>query len=194
MVQMVKAIIFDCFGVILTDALQVVHDELKQQNPEAAEELRGLIQAANRGLIDPAESSAQAAKLLGLSVDAYRQKITQGEVRNTPLLDYIPSLRANYKTALLSNITVQGIERRFPDNELDRYFDEIVISSDIGFAKPDKEAYEITAQRLGVSPEECIFTDDRLDFCTAAETVGMRAIEFKSFEQFTAQLNELLTA
>jgi putative hydrolase of the HAD superfamily len=95
---------------------------------------------------------------------------------------------------MLSNITVQGIERRFPDDELGKYFDEIVISSEIGYAKPDREAYEITAERLGVKPEECIFTDDRIDFCVAAEAVGMKAIEFRNFEQFKLNLETLLTA
>jgi putative hydrolase of the HAD superfamily len=191
---MIKAIIFDCFGVIVTDALQVLHDELQQKDAAAAEELRSLVQAANRGIIDPTESSEKAAKLLGLSTDDYRQKITKGEVRNTPLLEYIPTLRSRYKTALLSNITVQGIERRFPDDELDRYFDEIVISSDIGYAKPDREAYEITAERLHVAPTECIFTDDRIDFCVAAEAVGMRTIEFKNFDQFKTELEDKLTS
>jgi putative hydrolase of the HAD superfamily len=190
---MIKAIIFDCFGVILTDALQVLHDELKQKDVAAAEELRSLVQAANRGIIDPAESTERAAKLLGLSTDDYRQKITKGEVRNMPLLEYIPTLRPLYKTALLSNITVQGIERRFPDNELARYFDETVISSDIGYAKPDREAYEITAERLNVAPTECIFTDDRIDFCVAAEAVGMLSIEFKSFDQFKTDLESMLS-
>lgn len=190
---MIKAIIFDCFGVILTDALQVLHDELKQKNEVAAEELRSLIHASNRGIMDPVESTQRAAELLGISVDEYRDKITKGEVRNTPLLEYIPELRGKYKTALLSNITVQGIERRFPDNELSNYFDEIVISSDIGYIKPDREAYEITAKRLGVAPEECVFTDDRMDFCIAASETGMKSIEFRSFDQFKTELEQHLT-
>lgn len=189
---MIKAVIFDCFGVILADALSVLVAELAEREPEKVDEMRGIIHAANRGIIDPVASTQQVAELLGLTVEAYRQRISDGEVRNQPLLDYIKQLRKNYKTALLSNITEQGIMRRFPDNELAQYFDTVVISSAIGYAKPDPEAYLITAERLGVEPAGCVFTDDRPVYCEAARMVGMQAIDFKSFSQFKPELEALL--
>jgi hypothetical protein len=36
---MIKAIIFDCFGVVLTDALQEIRSELEQHNPRGAAEV-----------------------------------------------------------------------------------------------------------------------------------------------------------
>jgi HAD superfamily hydrolase (TIGR01509 family) len=69
-----------------------------------------------------------------------------------------------------------------------------VSSGEIGYAKPEPEAYEIVAQRLGVRLDECVFTDDRADFCEAARAVGMQAIEFTGLEQFRHALEPLLAA
>ncbi len=192
MKQKPKAIIFDCFGVLLTDALSELVGSIELEQPAVAREIRSLIHTANRGIISPEVSTQRVAELLGISVEAYRTRIREGEVRNQPLFDYIKTLRANYKTAMLSNITVQGIERRFPGNELVDYFDEIVISSAIGYAKPDAQAYEIAAERLDLAPEECLFTDDRPDYCEGARQVGMQTIEFHSFAQFRRELTEVI--
>jgi epoxide hydrolase-like predicted phosphatase len=188
----IKAIIFDCFGVILTDALSVIVAELQQTEPDKVGDMRALVHAANRGIIAPEVSTERIAELLGVTVDEYRTRIKEGEVRNQPLLDLIKTLRADYQTAMLSNVTQQGIERRFPNDELAEYFDEVVISSVIGFAKPDAEAYQITAEKLGVEPAACVFIDDRPDFCVAAEQVGMRAITYESYEQHKRELTEVL--
>lgn len=190
---MIKAIIFDCFGVILSDALSVLVSELATREPEKVQEMRAIAHAANKGIVRPEESTERIAELLGISIEAYRQRIREGEVRDQALLDYVKQLRATYKTALLSNITQQGIERRFPDNELNDYFDVVVISSTIGYTKPDAEAYRITAERLGVQPSECVFTDDRADYVAAAQQVGMRGIVYDNYAQFRHELTDVIT-
>jgi FMN phosphatase YigB (HAD superfamily) len=41
--------------------------------------------------------------------------------------------------------------------------------------------------------EECVFTDDREDYCEGARAVGMQAILYKNFTQFRADLEKLLS-
>lgn len=189
---MTKAVIFDCFGVVLTDALQEIRAELARKDPTAAQEVRDIIAANNRGHIDPQESNKRIADILGLDVEVFRSQVRAGEVRNDRLLSYILSLRKQYKTAMLSNVAVSSLERRFPGDELKEYFDEVIASAEIGFIKPDAQAYEITAERLGLEPSECVFTDDKVSFCEAAATVGMQAIVYTDFVQFTSELEALL--
>jgi HAD superfamily hydrolase (TIGR01509 family) len=188
---MIKAIIFDCFGVIITDALQVICQELADKDPEACRQVHDLIKANNRGMITPEESNQQIAAILGVSVEEFRTKIADGEVKDKRVLNYAAELRSQYKTAMLSNIAHNSLDRRFAEHELEKSFDEVVVSGDIGFAKPEAQAYEITADRLGVRLDECIFTDDRESFCEAARTVGMQAILYESFPQFKQDLEEM---
>ncbi|PID30688.1 hypothetical protein CSA80_04505 [Candidatus Saccharibacteria bacterium] len=189
---MIKAVIFDCFGVVITDALQEIRAKLARSDAAAAQEVRDILAANNRGLIDPQESNAKIAAILGVEAETLRAYIQAGEVRNVRLLQYIRDVKQHYKTAMLSNVARSSLERRFPDDELRVYFDEVVASAEIGYAKPDPEAYRITAERLGVAPEACVFTDDKLVFCEAAESVGMQAVLYTDFMQFRAELEQML--
>lgn len=189
---MIRAVIFDCFGVLVTDALQAICDEVRARDPAAADQIRGIVQLANRGIADPETSSRQVAAILGTTYEGYRQQISEGEIKNAQLLTYVGELRRTYKTALLSNIGKGSLLRRFTEDELAQYFDTVVASGEVGFAKPEPEIYEIAADRLGVRFDECVFTDDREEFCEAARAVGMQAILYENFSQFRPALEALL--
>jgi len=189
---MVRAVIFDCFGVIISDALEVIVSELRVTRPEAARQVHDLVLASNRGHLTPRSSSEQIAALLGMTYEAYRDRIAEGEAKDAALLEYVAALRKTHKTAMLSNIGSGSLARRFAEGELENYFDVVVSSGDIGFAKPEAEAYEITAERLGVRLDECVFTDDRELYCEGARAVGMQAIHYKGFAQFRGELEPLL--
>lgn len=190
---MIKALIFDCFGVLITDALSVICGELRSRDPAAADRAGDIIKATNRGMIDAREANRQLAVLLGRNADELRAEIAGNEVKDTRLMAYIFELRSRYKTAMLSNISnIGSLDRRFTHQELVRLFDEIVASGDIGYAKPEAQAYEITADRLGVRLDECVFIDDREVFCEAARFTGMQAIYYRSYDQFRDELDAIL--
>ncbi len=189
---MIRAIIFDCFGVLITDALKVVVEELEETNPSAARQIVDIIHANNRGFIDPAESNRQIAELLGTSVEAWRQRIDQGETKDPRLFAYILELKRQYKTALVSNIGRQSLHRRFGAQELETHFDAVVVSAELGIMKPDPRIYLYAAEQLGVQPTECVMVDDRETHCAGAEAVGMRSVLYRNFEQGKAAIERLL--
>ncbi len=189
---MIRAIIFDCFGVVLTDALQAIREELAAADPDAARAISDIIAANNRGLMEPGESNERIAAILGVTPGTFRRQVETGEVRNDALLQYIVRLRKSYKTAMLSNIAGSSLARRFPDDELSQYFDEVVASGDIGYAKPEPEAYEITAERLGVRCDDCVFIDDRELFVEGARAVGMQGIVYSDTAQFKKELADVI--
>lgn len=189
---MIKAIIFDCFGVIITDALQAIIDEVGRDDPKEARQIQDAIGLSNKGIVTPEASWAAIAEILGITYDEYLARIQQGEAKQQGVLDFIATLRPLYKIAMLSNASGKGIRRRFTPEELDRHFDVVVASGDIGFAKPEAQAYEITADRLGARLAECVMVDDREDYCMGARGVGMQAIRYQSFDQMKKELDTLL--
>lgn len=189
---MIKAIIFDCFGVVITDGLHAIMAERLPHGASASAEVMSWIERANKGVVTSQESTTQIARIFDLSEAEYRALVTTSEVKNTGLLDYIVGLRSAYKTALLSNIPAGSLTRRFTAEELERYFDTVVASGEIGFAKPEPQAYEITADRLGVRLDECIFIDDRQAYLDGAQAVGMQTILYRDFAQFRTELEALL--
>lgn len=191
---MIRAIIFDCFGVVLTDALQAMCDELAESSPDKAREAEELIHTISKGFMSIEEGDIAMSKLFGITREDYVKRKYGGETRNEPLLKYIAGLRKEYKTAMLSNVSNGGLLRRFGVEELNEYFDATVASAEIGFAKPEPQAYEITADKLGVRLTECIFIDDREAYCDGARGVGMKAIVYSSFNQLKSELSRMVAS
>jgi HAD superfamily hydrolase (TIGR01509 family) len=189
---MIRAVIFDCFGVVVSDGLNVMCSEFLSDQPESVKEVWSLVDQTNRGALNPDDSSARIGELFGMNLEDYRHRLSQQEVKDQQLLNYIRNLRKEYKTAMLSNIGAGSLARRFDEGELEQYFDTVVASGDIGYAKPEPEAYEITAERLGVSTQECVFIDDRENYCEGARQVGMQTIIYQSFAQAKADLEKIL--
>lgn len=189
---MIKAIVYDCFGVLLTDKLQELRDTVAERDPAVADEMRALIQAVNKGILAPDATRPKIAALCGMSVEEYYEYIIGGEVKNAPLFRHIETLKSHYKIGMLSNIGKSSLENRFSVEELARYFDAVVASGDIGYAKPEPEAYQIAVDRLGVQAHEAIFVDDREVFCDAAKQVGLHAIVYTDFAQYKRDLQTLL--
>nr|WP_206037712.1 HAD-IA family hydrolase [Rhodococcus sp. HNM0569] len=57
-------------------------------------------------------------------------------------------------------------------------FDHVVLSGDVGVAKPSPASYRLVAQRLGLAPSECVFVDDLASNVEGAVAVGMVGVHF----------------
>lgn len=190
---MIKAIIFDCFGVLLGNAYKVHLMEVEQKDPAKAEEIRAINHASDMGILSHQESAEAISALFDMDVEDFLEEQNQVEVPNEALLECIASLKDRFKVGLLSNISSRDrLSFRFAPGQLDAHFDTIVASGDEGFVKPQPEIYHIAAIRLGVQPSECIFIDDIAEFCDGARAVGMQAIQFISNEQVISDLNSLI--
>jgi HAD superfamily hydrolase (TIGR01509 family) len=76
---------------------------------------------------------------------------------------------------------------------LDRYalaglFDAIIVSSEVGLAKPDHEIYERLLALLSVKPADALMIDDNADNVAGAIAAGMDGLLFRSYEQLRAAL------
>ncbi|WP_067515191.1 HAD family hydrolase [Endozoicomonas ascidiicola] len=82
----------------------------------------------------------------------------------------------NVKLALLSNVA-QIFKQPFYTLGLEKYFDVIHFSSDIGEKKPSANAYMKTISELGILPSDCMFVgDDVKNDYDAPKTLGMSAV------------------
>lgn len=81
-----------------------------------------------------------------------------------------------YKIGLLSNYSLSAAITQSLDRlGLTSWFDDVVISADLGLVKPHPELFRESARRLGIEPAEVLFVGDnpRADIAGAA-AVGMR--------------------
>ncbi len=189
---MIKAIIFDCFGVLVTDSLDAIINS-NDLSEIQRDEIKSYVTAANKGSISVAEYRSEVANILNMEYKDLNSAIKNGEIKDENLLEYIRELKKEYKIGLLSNVTsLDSLKSRFAENELEDNFDVVVASGQIGYAKPEAEAYEITADKLGVFLSECVMIDDREEYVNAAVGIGMKGIVYTGMIDLKKELKDIL--
>ena len=106
-------------------------------------------------------------------VQALRADLRRREALDHELLQVVRDLRRSARQAVLSNAW-GGARERLRRMEVDRLFDEIVISAEVGIAKPAPRIFQIAWDRLRLSPSDCAFIDDTLENVEAAAALGIR--------------------
>lgn len=110
--------------------------------------------------------------------------------KNRLVFKLVNTLRANYKTALLSNINIlhyQHIKKNFP---VFGVFNKVFLSFELGLIKPDKKIYSKVIEDLKVNPQEIFYTDDRSELVESAKSLGIKASVFVNFEQLINDLQQ----
>ncbi len=74
-------------------------------------------------------------------------------------------------------------EHRIKTFGLTRLFDGFISSCDVGLRKPDPKIYQLAMAVAAVSPEECVYIDDREVLVRAGSKLGMKCWQHKSFEE-----------
>ena len=82
------------------------------------------------------------------------------------------------RTAFLSNGVPEAMARIRADRPLERWFDVVVVSCEVGVAKPDPMIFHMCLTRLGVEPRHALFVDDRIENVEGAARVGLRTFHF----------------
>lgn len=75
-------------------------------------------------------------------------------------IDVLERLKGKYKLAVLSNGDSKSQHSKITKVGIKQYFDEVLVSGDIGIHKPDKRIFEYVADKLNVKLEECLMVGD----------------------------------
>jgi putative hydrolase of the HAD superfamily len=92
--------------------------------------------------------------------------------------DSIPTMRElrarGLRTAIVSNCD-HATRPIVDDLGLEHEADAIVLSFEVGVAKPDPGIYRAALEAVGAGPEEAVFVDDQAWYCKGAEALGIRS-------------------
>lgn len=187
----IQAVIFDCFGVLVSEQWLSFKHRYFGHDTQQSQEAADLMQQADAGYISHDEFIAKVAELSGQD-EATVNRYLDRNTANEDLFDYIrDELKPHYKIGMLSNAAADWLDELFEPDQL-QLFDAISLSFNSGVAKPEAGAYEAIADKLGLSPEQCVFVDDQERHCTGASEAGMRSILYKDLHQLKADLEKLL--
>jgi HAD superfamily hydrolase (TIGR01509 family) len=104
------------------------------------------------------------------------------------VLEVVQGLRGVARVGLLSNA---GPGLRELIEPLAGCFDDIVISAEVGFRKPEPEIFELALNRLDARPAETLFVDDFAHNVQAARELGIRGHRFTTPGRLRAALRRL---
>lgn len=197
----IKGVIWDMGGVILRTTFPEFREGMARRFGISRQELERIVfhsdssVASELGEIPVEEHYANMTRHFRLDPSEahwFADHYWAGDRVDEDLVAYISALRPGYKTALLSNAWQNGrviFGERFGFLHA---FDVIVYSSEVGVRKPSREIFELTAARMNLSLDECVFIDDFIENIHGARAVGLRAIQFQSRDQVMTELETLI--
>ena len=190
---MVKAVIFDFFGVLSTEGFKLFCDTHFPSDPQKRKQAVQLVTNHDAGLITKDEYANGLVQLANVDLSVVMKNMSN----NTPnelLLAYIKeNLKPKYRIGMLSNAGDDYISQILSPSDLS-IFDDVVLSYRHGMVKPQKEIFDFATKRLGVLPAEAVFIDDSAGHCAGAVIAGLKAIQYTDFPQMKNELEKLLAA
>jgi epoxide hydrolase-like predicted phosphatase len=197
---MIRAVLFDLGGVLLRTEFEAPRQYLAERLGLEFEELLRQVfdspsaRRASLGEITAAAHWAELARRWHRPAEEaafLSEQFFAGDVLDRELVDFIRSLRPQFKTGLISNAW-DDLRQYLRQMRLEDAFDVIVISAEVGLVKPDARIYQLALERLQVQPYEAIFVDDSPPNVQAARELGMWAIQFTDRYQTLHNLQRIL--
>lgn len=198
----VRALFIDLGGVIVRTEFQAPRQHLAERLGLEYEDVSKIVFdsetaiQATLGAITEEEHWAAVAKRLHLPVSEstkLRDEFFAGDVIDHVLVDYLRELRKKMRVGLISNAW-SGLRQYITEHKFEDAFDVMIISAEVGVAKPDPRIFQAALEQLDAAPVEAIFVDDFPQNVKAALAVGMQAIQFSAPEQALDELETMLAA
>lgn len=196
---MIKAVLFD-FGGVLSETgkkgfIRQILSELYGV-PEAQMDTSQLQYEWRRSQTDEESIFAALNQKYNKQItkEMFYDRAKQDTLKTAEVYELAERLRkAGIKTGILSNIFTTSAQQ-LREGGFYKDFEPVVLSCDEGYAKPDKELYDIAVERTGVNPSEILFIDDQEKCQPPAEAIGMRFILATSPEQIIRETTALIEA
>jgi putative hydrolase of the HAD superfamily len=98
-------------------------------------------------------------------------------------LELLDSLKPQFLLACFSNNNELHWQVLCNKSNIHLKFHHCYLSHEIGFMKPDKQAFEYVLSDIGVQPEKIVFFDDNQKCVDAASNLGLNAYRVQGVEE-----------
>jgi putative hydrolase of the HAD superfamily len=196
----IRAVFFDLGGVIVRTEYQAPRQQLAERLGLEYDDLDRIVfnsetgvQAAT-GAITSQQHWEAIMKRLKRPIEempSIRDEFFAGDIIDRDILNFLRSLHGTHTTGLISNAW-SDLRDYLVREKMIHAFDHIVISAEVGVAKPEPGIFRIALEQAGVRPDEAVFVDDFHVNIEGCEKVGMKGIHFKDTESALQQIKQLL--
>jgi HAD superfamily hydrolase (TIGR01509 family) len=183
-----RALLFDLDGTLAeTDSLHLPTwvDVLRPYGIEIDEEFyrERISGRSNSKIVEdllPDLSAKEGRDLADAKEASFRERAD--ELEPLPgLLDFMREAKdRGLSLALVTNAPEENVEAMLLALELREFFDEVVLSDEVGPVKPDPAPYRAALNRLGVAPEEALAFEDSTSGIASSVGVGIPTVGIAS--------------
>jgi HAD superfamily hydrolase (TIGR01509 family) len=176
-----EAIIFDFFGVICSEIAPFWLG--RYFSPEQAVSIKQtLVAEADSGHISEHDLFRNLAQRAGISATQVKREWGDYVRIDADVVRFVREVRQSgiSSVALLSNSPSPFLRGILRAHALDHLFDDIIVSSEVGVAKPAPQIYSLALERLRVAPPKAVFVDDNPVNVQAAREIGMVGLLYAS--------------
>lgn len=198
---MIKAIIFDFGNVICHFTNEIYKQKIADLSGKTIEEIKNIFyensdifKRFETGEINGQEFYENLGKIYGINIPYQELKTIYSKDKFSRVpgtKELIEKLRKNYKVGLLSNTSEWDWDYMIQVAPEIETFDTITKSYEAKAMKPDEAIYEDALKKLNLKPEECVYTDDILEYVDKAKSLGFEAFQFTTAEKFKEDLKSI---
>ncbi|MBW8750426.1 MAG: HAD family phosphatase [Propionibacteriales bacterium] len=195
---MTRAVVFDLGGVLIdwdpVPALAVAVGEEQARQLMAAEDFDfyawNAHQDAGRSFSEGEAEVAATHPHWAEHVRGYFSHYAHSLVGEHPATVEIlrEVVAAGWPTYALTNWSAETFHHAERQFSFLAEFRAVLVSGELGLAKPDPSIYQALLRRTGTRPEETFFTDDSARNVSAAREVGLDAVQYADAGQLRREL------
>jgi len=181
----IKAVAFDFWGVF-AEMKPPMYEYLWKHNislEKYSDKIHELIVEHDLNRLTEQQFLQKCSEIVGIEIPyPLCRYLFREDSLNENLVTTIKKLKKKYKIALLTNNNKEYCEEYLFKTELDKLFDVLVISYEVGYRKPSPEIYQTLVKKLNIKPEEILFVDDDPTKFPNAEKQGIKTLVYKGVE------------
>ncbi len=185
---MIKVVAFDYAGVVAEGPMT---KWIRENVTPTGEKYLYYKQNAHKwdtGQMDLNEVYRVLGELTGTPPELIWDNFYEKSKANPEVIKMIKKLRKKYKIILFSNFISEMLHKLLEKYGIKDLFHEIIISSDHKMKKPDPKFFELLEKKSGVKKGEIIFIDDTEINVEMANAYGIKAFQYKNFNQLEKDL------
>ena len=188
--EMLKAVIFDCDGVIAESEisrfrhLKKLAEEKGHFGLDEKKHLKFLIGHTSKGLLQKVFGEKMNWQVMDEIVNKRRQAWEDSpekfltEIKG--IREVCEKLAKEYTLAVASTAARKTVEATLRHLNLGKYFKLIMTAGEVKNVKPDPEIYRETIKRLGLKSSECIVVEDSETGIAAAKKAGIKVVALRN--------------
>lgn len=187
---MIRAVMFDYYGVISQDPLQGWRIE-HQLSDEQWQQVQDICHQSDAGQLELNDFYRQLARISGQIPGQIESQLGDFILLNHDLLEIIKHLRhRGLLTGVISN-SGPTLRQTMHLNASMPLFDHLILSSEVGLLKPDPQFFISAVTSMKLEPYQVAFFDDRQKNIDGARQAGLVADQFISAADCRATLVRL---